>query len=62
MSLVGADRLREQLDLVSNRIADREIPQQVRSAVKESLLGLLSEQSSLSHPRVADLWRDPAAT
>jgi uncharacterized radical SAM superfamily Fe-S cluster-containing enzyme len=58
VSLVGADRLREHLDLVSNRIADRELPQQVRSAVKESLLGLLSEQSSLSHPRVADLWRD----
>ena len=58
VSLVGEDRLMEHLDLVSNRIADREIPRQVRAAVKESLLGLLSEQSSLSHPRVADLWRD----
>ena len=25
---------------------------------KDSLLGLLSEQSSLSHPRVGELWRD----
>ena len=27
-------------------------------AVKESLLGLLSEQSSLTHPSVGQLWRD----
>ena len=58
VSLVGHDRLREHLGLVSNRIADPEIPQQLRSAVQESLLGLLSEQSSLSHPQVGDLWRD----
>jgi hypothetical protein len=25
--------------------------------VRESLLGLLSEQSSLSHPRIGELWR-----
>ena len=58
VSLLGEDRLRAHLDLVSNRIADQDIPRQVRAAVKESLLGLLSEQSSLSHPRVVDLWRD----
>ncbi len=50
VSLLGEDRLRQHLDLVSNRIADQDIPRQVRAAVKESLLGLLSEQSSLSHP------------
>jgi len=58
VALLGVDRLRAHLDLVSNRIASQDIPRQVRAAVKESLLGLLSEQSSLSHPRVADLWRD----
>jgi uncharacterized radical SAM superfamily Fe-S cluster-containing enzyme len=61
-ALVGHDRLLALLDLapdaVANRIADTDLPAQLRTAVKESLLGLLSEQSSLSHPRVGDLWRD----
>jgi hypothetical protein len=61
-ALVGHDRLRSWLDLapelVANRIADVGLPAQLRGAVKESLLGLLSEQSSLSHPAVGDLWRN----
>jgi 7,8-dihydro-6-hydroxymethylpterin dimethyltransferase len=61
-ALVGHERLLEFLDLapevVANRIADVDLPAALRLAVKDSLLGLLSEQSSLSHPRVADLWRD----
>jgi hypothetical protein len=61
-ALVGHDRLLDLLDLapetVANRIADADLPAQLRTAVRESLLGLLSEQSSLSHPRVVDLWRD----
>jgi uncharacterized radical SAM superfamily Fe-S cluster-containing enzyme len=61
-ALVGQQRLLEFLDLapdvVANRIADVEIPSALRVAVKDSLLGLLSEQSSLSHPRIGDLWRD----
>jgi hypothetical protein len=61
-TLIGHDKLRSFLDLapgaVANRIADTELPGALRAAVKESLLGLLSEQSSLSHPRVGDLWRD----
>jgi uncharacterized radical SAM superfamily Fe-S cluster-containing enzyme len=61
-ALVGHDRLLSFLDLapdvVANRIADVELPAALRTAVKDSLLGLLSEQSSLSHPRVGDLWRD----
>ncbi|HYN96354.1 MAG TPA: radical SAM protein, partial [Pilimelia sp.] len=60
-ALVGHDRLLELLDAapeaVANRIADTELPAALRTAVRESLLGLLSEQSSLSHPRVGDLWR-----
>lgn len=58
VDLVGAERLEEHLGLVSNRIADNELPTALRNAVQASLLGLLSEQSSLSHPSVADLWRD----
>lgn len=61
-ALIGHDKLLEMLelhpDLIANRIADSEIPATLRGAVKDSLLGLLSEQSSLSHPRVGELWRD----
>ena len=58
VALIGPDRLKDNLGLVSNRIADRAIPAELRAAVKESLLGLLSEQSSLSHPRIGELWRN----
>ena len=61
-TLIGHDRLKNFLelepDLIANRIADTELPAAMRGVVKESLLGLLSEQSSLSHPKVGDLWRD----
>jgi hypothetical protein len=56
-ALIGHDRLKEHLGLVANRIADTELPRELRLAVQESLLGLLSEQSSLSHPEVGRLWR-----
>ena len=57
VSLLGHDGLKARLGLISNRIADTELPQQLRLAVKESLLGLLSEQSSLSHPDIGDVWK-----
>lgn len=61
-SLVGHDRLKQWLDLepevLANRIADDALPQGMKAAVKESLLGLLSEQSSLSHPSIGTIWRD----
>jgi hypothetical protein len=60
--LLGHDALKQWLDLapdsIANRVSDQALPAGLRSAVKESLLGLLSEQSSLSHPRVGDLWKD----
>jgi uncharacterized Fe-S cluster-containing radical SAM superfamily protein len=60
--LVGHDRLKEWLDLdpdlLANRIADDSIPVALRGAVKQSLLDLLSEQSSLSHPDIGAIWRD----
>lgn len=62
VSLIGAERLLQLLDLepdlVANRIADDQIPQQLRGIVRQSLLDLLSEQSSLSHPSMASIWRD----
>ena len=56
--IIGHDMLKEHIGLVSNRIADREINVQMRALVKESLLGLLSEQSSLTHPVIGDLFRN----
>jgi len=58
VSLIGAESLKDKLGLVANRIADTEIPRELRLAVQESLLGLLSEQSSLSHPEIGDVWRN----
>jgi uncharacterized radical SAM superfamily Fe-S cluster-containing enzyme len=58
VGIVGHDRLKQHLDLVANRIADREIPAELRTLVKESFLGLLSEQSSLTHPTIAELFRN----
>jgi uncharacterized radical SAM superfamily Fe-S cluster-containing enzyme len=58
VSVVGHDRLKGHLELVSNRIADREIPSELRELVKRSFLGLLSEQTSLTHPTIADLFRN----
>ena len=58
VGVIGHDRLKEHLDLVSNRIIDTELTGELRELVKASLLGLLSEQTSLSHPTVMDLFRD----
>ncbi|HWU22003.1 MAG TPA: radical SAM protein [Nocardioides sp.] len=65
VSLIGHDRLKQWLDLepdlLANRIADDTIPEAMRGVVKSSLLDLLSEQSSLSHPSMASIWRDICA-
>jgi len=65
VSLIGHDRLKQWLDLepelLANRIADDAIPTSLRRIVKDSLLDLLSEQSSLSHPSMATIWRDLCA-
>jgi uncharacterized radical SAM superfamily Fe-S cluster-containing enzyme len=60
--LIGHDRLKQWLDLepdlLANRIADDTIPDAMKQVVKGSLLDLLSEQSSLSHPSMSTIWRD----
>ena len=65
VALIGHDRLKQWLDLepdaLANRIADDAVPGRLRAAVKGSLLDLLSEQSSLSHPSMASIWRDVCA-
>lgn len=61
-AIMGHDRLREWLDLdpelLANRIADAELPKRLRETVKTSLLDLLSEQNSLTHPDLMGAWRD----
>lgn len=56
VSLIGHDALKQKLGLVANRIADTEVPRELQLAVRESLLGLLSERSSLSDPQIGQLW------
>ena len=62
VSLIGHDRLKQWLDLepdvLANRIADDALPADLRRIVRNSLLDLLSEQSSLSHPSMGSIWRD----
>jgi 7,8-dihydro-6-hydroxymethylpterin dimethyltransferase len=56
--VIGHDRLKEHLGLVSNRFADPGLAADLRELVRASLLGLLSEQTSLSHPTLMQLFRD----
>jgi hypothetical protein len=58
LNIIGAERVKEHLGLVSNRIADSQITAQLRGLVKEALLGLFSEKSSLTHPSIAELFKD----
>ena len=58
VGVIGHERLKENLGLVANRIADRGLPADLRDAVKTSLLGLLSEQSSLTHPTIDTLFKN----
>src|SRR6478735_2491674 len=61
-ALIGHDKLKAWLELepesLANRIADDSIPATLRQVVKDSLLDLLSEQSSLSHPSMGSIWKD----
>lgn len=58
VGVIGHERLRQHLDLVSNKIIDTELTAELKELIKASLLGLLSEQTSLSHPTVMDLFKD----
>ena len=61
-ALVGHDQLLAWLELdpdaLANRIADHDLPAQLRELMRTSLLDLMSEVSSLSHPRTAQLWQN----
>ncbi len=57
-SIIGHEQLKAHLGLVSNRIGSWQLAPQIRELVKQSLLGLLSDQASLAQPRVWGLLRD----
>ena len=50
VSLIGHEELEANLALVANRVVFPNVTGQIRRLVAESLRGLLSEQSSLTHP------------
>ena len=62
VGLIGEETLKEHLDLVANRICDAQITKQLRGLVKEALLGLFSERSSLTHPSLAQIFHDVCET
>ena len=56
--LLGSEMLAEHLGLVANKgMADPAMAEDLRVLVRESLMGLLSERSSLTHPETAELFR-----
>ncbi|MEA2692252.1 MAG: 7,8-dihydro-6-hydroxymethylpterin dimethyltransferase [Acidobacteriota bacterium] len=55
-AILGHERLKAHLELVSNRIVDPGLSAELRSLVKQSLLGLFSESSSLSQPSIGELF------
>jgi uncharacterized radical SAM superfamily Fe-S cluster-containing enzyme len=58
VGILGAERLKTHLDLVSNRIIAPELTAELRSLLKSSLLGLLSEASSLAQSSIGDLFEN----
>jgi uncharacterized radical SAM superfamily Fe-S cluster-containing enzyme len=57
-ALIGEERLLAHLQLVSNRIVAPELTAELRALVKASLLGLLSEASSLAQPAIGELFQN----
>jgi len=58
LGILGVDAVKAHLGLVANRITDAQVTAQLRQLLRESLLGMLSEQSSLTHPSMAQLFRN----
>ncbi len=62
VGIIGHDRLAEWLqlepELIANRVADSELPRHLRTALQSSLLDLMSEQATLTHPRTLELWKN----
>lgn len=62
ISLIGADALADHLDLVANKVTSPELARETKTLVKEALLGLLSDQTSLSHPDIGQAFSTVCAS
>lgn len=62
VGLIGEDSLAQHLDLVANRVTSPELARQTKTLVKEALLGLLSDQTSLSHPDIGQAFSTVCAS
>ncbi len=62
ISLIGEDQLAQHLDLVANRITSPELARETKTLVKQAILGLLSDQTSLSHPDIGQAFSTVCAS
>ena len=58
VAIIGPEQIKAHLGLVSNKIAAEGVTGEIRELVKASLLGLMSEQTSLTHPQVLDMFKN----
>jgi 7,8-dihydro-6-hydroxymethylpterin dimethyltransferase len=58
LAAIGPEEVKAHLGLVSNRIAAEGVSAEIRELVKQSLLGLMSEQTSLTHPSVLNMFKN----
>jgi 7,8-dihydro-6-hydroxymethylpterin dimethyltransferase len=58
LGIIGPEEVKAHLGLASNRIAAEGVSTGIRELVKTSLLGLMSEQTSLTHPSIAGMFRN----
>ncbi len=62
VSLIGEDQLAQHLDLVANKITSPELARETKALVKQAILGLLSDQTSLSHPDIGQAFASVCAS
>ncbi len=56
ISLIGEEQLADHLDLVANKVTSPELARETKAMVKAAILGLLSDQTSLSHPDIGQAF------
>ncbi len=62
ISLIGEDQLADHLDLVANKVTSPELARETKAMVKAAILGLLSDQTSLSHPDIGQAFSTVCAS
>jgi len=62
ISLIGEDQLAQHLELVANKVTSPELARETKALVKSAILGLLSDQTSLSHPDIGQAFSTVCAS